>query len=411
MYRRSHGEPGGETCSGRAAEPSAAGLFVRRVTLTNFRNYPSLRLELPERAGLVVLTGPNGSGKTNLMEAVSFLAPGKGIRNARFADVTRRTEEAGVAAFPWAVAAVLHNGAEEIEIGTGCEAVPGGRSRTDRRAIRLNGEPRKSQADLGSVCSAVWLTPAMDRLFSGDPSGRRRFWDRLTQAFFPAHAGHCAAYAQSLRQWGLLLREGKRDDAWLSALENTLGRYGSKIAAARRETLERLRSRLDQASDSFPRAGLELTGGMEDVLAGMEPAEAEACIRERFRTSRKIYVEGGAAGGVHTVDLSAVHREKRIPAALCSTGEQKALLISILLSHVRAQAERTGTLPLLLLDEVSAHLDAGRREALFAEIAALGTQVWMTGTEEKLFEGLKETAHVVAVDTLSREPSVLAAAS
>ena len=408
MYARSGGcSPDGAHCESGKAGVRLEGTFVRRLTLANFRNYASLRLDLPENAPCIVLTGQNGTGKTNLLEAVSFLAPGKGVRNARFSDVTRKSADQGVVSFPWAVAAVLSNGGgEETEIGTGLRVLSG---RTEKRTILINGEVRKSQADLGRVCSAVWLTPAMDRLFSGDPAGRRRFWDRLTQAFFAEHAGNCAAYAQALKQWGRLLREGTRDTDWLSALEATLGKYGAKIAGARRETLEKLRAELEVPASGFPRAVLSLSGGGEDVLSALSEADAADRIRERFRSSRKTYAEGGLAGGVHTVDPSAVHREKNQAAALCSTGEQKALLVSVLLAHLRAQAKQTGTLPLLLLDEVTAHLDEKRRHSLFEETAALKTQVWMTGTEPRAFEGLKETAHFVAVERLVKASPVSAA--
>lgn len=407
MYARSQGD----LCDGAPLERQetipAAGIFVKRLTVTNFRNYPYVRLDLPEKVPFVVLTGKNGSGKTNLMEAVSFLAPGKGLRHARFSEVARHTDEKNMA---WAVAASLVKGNEEIDIGTGCEAPEAVKAKTaEKRTVRLNGEPHKSQAVLGNVCAAVWLTPSMDRLFSGDPAGRRRFWDRLTQAFYTDHASNCAIYAQSLRQWGYLLREGKADDAWLSALEETLGKYGAKTAFARRETLLKLVEELETAHGSFPRALLSFDGGMEEELSTMNSAEATVRIREQFRLGRAQYLEKGTAGSIHTVDLRAIHREKGMQAALCSTGEQKALLVSVLLAHVRAQARQMRTLPLLLLDEVTAHLDKGRKKALFEELETLPTQIWMTGTDSSLFEGTKETAHFVAVEKLSRTSPLLAA--
>lgn len=407
MYARSLPERGeGGAVAEGVKDLAPAGVFVRRIVLTNFRNYISSRVELPENAHRIVLTGANGAGKTNLLEAVSFLAPGKGIRNARFSDVTGKNAANNVVSFPWAVAAVIKNGDDEIEIGTGLGSIG---AKNERRSILINGEERKSQADLGRVCCAVWLTPAMDRLFSGEPAGRRRFWDRLTQAFFVGHAGNCAAYARALKQWGKLLREGASDSNWLSALERTLGKYGAKIAFSRRETLKMLVEELEDGVTEFPRAVLSLTGGGEDFLSLLNEEDAALKIEEHFRQSRKSYAEGGLVGGVHTVELSAFHREKGQAAALCSTGEQKALLISVLLAHLKAQAKRTGTLPLLLLDEVTAHLDRKRRYALFEEIAALKTQVWMTGTEEKAFEGLEEAAHYIAVEELTKASPVSAA--
>ena len=227
----------------RRAENSAAGAFVNRLQVSRFRNYPYARLDLPERAGQVVLTGRNGAGKTNLIEAVSFLAPGKGARQAKFRDVLEKDS----GAVSWGVGAVLQKGAEEIELATDYESAG---VRGEKRSVRLNCAP-VSQADLGRVCSAVWLTPAMDRLFAGEPAGRRRFLDRLTQAFFENHASACAAYAQALRQWGALIRDGKKDERWLAALETTMGKYGAKIARARRETAALLQAELDRGTAAF----------------------------------------------------------------------------------------------------------------------------------------------------------------
>lgn len=387
--------------------PAAAGIFVRRLSLSNFRNYPFLQMQLPEMPGPVILTGRNGTGKTNLMEAVSFLAPGKGLRQARFSDVLPQKDE--LKRPSWAVAAVVHKGDEEIDLGTEYESVDGKRS--EKRRIRINGAPGPGQAELGRICSAVWLTPAMDRLFSGEPAGRRRFLDRLTQAFFPKHASHCAAYSQSLRQWGSLIREASDDSGWLAALERTMGKYGAQIAASRRSVLEYLSAFLDRALTNFPHARLNISGGMEEELSAMPAEKAQTFIAEEFARSRGVYAQSGSAGGIHTADLNAFHREKEMNAALCSTGEQKALLISVLLAHIRAQAIQTGALPLVLFDEVTAHLDTQRREALFEEISGLKTQVWMTGTDRQAFEGLNQTAHFIAVDELLRNKPEWAAAS
>lgn len=378
----------------RRDEKSAAGVFVNRLQVLRFRNYPYARLDLPERAEQVVLTGRNGAGKTNLIEAVSFLAPGKGVRQVKFRDVLEKNS----GAVSWGVGAVLQKGAEEIEVATDYESTVG---RGEKRNVRLNGAP-VSQTDLGRVCSAVWLTPAMDRLFAGDPAGRRRFLDRLTQAFFENHASACAAYAQALRQWGALIRDGKKDERWLSALETTMGKYGAKIARARRETIALLQAELDRGTAAFPQAALMLTGGWEDELASESDGEDAAFIRSRLAAARETYAQNGSAGGVHTVDLAARHREKDMAAAACSTGEQKALLISVLLAHIRAQERRKGTLPLVLFDEAAAHLDDRRRDALFDEIARLKTQVWLTGVAPQPFESLKNTAHFVAVEELLR---------
>lgn len=383
---------------------SEAGVYVRRLQVTRFRNYPFLRLDLPEEAGQIVLTGKNGSGKTNLLEAVSFLAPGKGLRQTKFRDVLPKEGNA----VSWGVAATLHKGSEEIDILTDYENVSGKQS--DKRRVRLNADV-VSQTDLGQVCAAVWLTPAMDRLFAADPSGRRRFLDRLTQTFFKDHASCCAAYMQAFRQWGALIRQGKTDERWLSALEKTMGKYGAKTAEARRQTVALLQTALEPETKTFPRAVLSLQGGWEEDLNCLNQQDAAEFIQSRFAFARQIYAQNGSAGGIHTVDLAALHREKDMPASSCSTGEQKALLISVLLAHIRIQAKRKSELPLVLFDEVSAHLDERRKEALLEEIKALKTQVWLTGTTAQPFESLKETAHFIAVDELLRTAPDWAAAS
>ena len=410
MYARSREENLSAAAQGDSRQiekASAAGVFVCHLQAARFRNYPFLKLELPADCPQIVLTGKNGIGKTNLLEAVSFLAPGKGLRQAKFSDILPKENEQAVA---WGVTATLHRGDEEIEVGTDYEKIDGKNS--ERRRVRINGASGLAQTELGRVCSAVWLTPSMDRLFSGEPAGRRRFLDRLAQAFFENHASACAAYSQALRQWGALIRDGKKDERWLAALETTLGKYGAKVAAARRETVAILQAALEtEGITVFPRPVLSLQGGWEEELKNVAGEEAPAFIQNRFYQARETYAQTGSAGGIHTVDLTALHREKNMPAAACSTGDQKALLISILLAHVKAMSERKGAFPLVLFDEAAAHLDFNRCEALMGEISALKTQVWLTGTEARPFEGLKETAHFIAVDELLRNAPDWAAAS
>lgn len=409
MYARSREENSSATArnDSRREEASVAGVFVCRLQAACFRNYPFLRLELPADCPQIVLTGKNGVGKTNLIEAVSFLAPGKGLRQARFSDILPKENGRATS---WGVTAVLHRGNEEIEVGTDYEKIDGKNS--ERRRVRINGASGLAQTELGRVCSAVWLTPSMDRLFSGEPAGRRRFLDRLAQAFFAGHASACAAYSQALRQWGALIRDGRQDDRWLSALETTLGKYGAKVAAARRETVTILQAALERENTvAFPRPVLALNGGWEEELISVANEEAASFIQNRFAQARETYAQTGSAGGIHTVDPVAVHREKNMPAAACSTGEQKALLVSVLLAHVKAMSEQKGGFPLVLFDEAAAHLDFARRDALMGEISALKTQVWLTGTDARPFESLKETAHFIAVDELLRDAPDWAAAS
>ena len=410
MYARSREESLSATAqsdSRRADTVSAAGVFVCRLQTAHFRNYPFLRLELPADCPQIVLTGKNGVGKTNLMEAVSFLTPGKGLRNAKFSDILPKENEQATA---WGVTATLHRGDEEIEVGTDYEKIDG--KNNERRRVRINGASGLAQTELGRVCSAVWLTPSMDRLFSGEPAGRRRFLDRLAQALFEDHASACAAYGQALKQWSALIRDGQKDDRWLAALETTLGKYGAKVASVRRETVAILKTALEKENQTaFPRPMLALQGGWEEELAAVGKENVAGFIQNRFAQARETYAQTGSAGGIHTVDLAAVHREKDMPAAGCSTGEQKALLISVLLAHVKAMSERKGAFPLVLFDEAAAHLDFNRREVLMNEISALKTQVWLTGTDSRSFESLKETAHFIAVDELLRGAPDWAAAS
>ncbi|MBR1777594.1 MAG: DNA replication/repair protein RecF [Alphaproteobacteria bacterium] len=410
MYMRSREDfPGAaQRDSRREEENSAVGVFVCRLQTARFRNYPFLRLDLPANCPQIVLTGKNGVGKTNLIEAVSFLVPGRGLRQAKFADILPKGNDQATA---WGITATLHRGDEEIEVGTDYEKIDGKNS--EKRRVRINGASGLAQAELGRICSAVWLTPAMDRLFSAEPGGRRRFLDRLVQAFFENHASACAAYHQALRQWGALIREGQNDQRWLSALETTLGKYGAEVAWARRQTTAILQTALEKEDNisAFPRPLLSLQGGWEEELASVTKEEARDLICSRFSQAREAYARNGSAGGIHTVDLAALHREKNMPAAACSTGEQKALLISVLLAHIKAQALTKGVFPLVLFDEAAAHLDDNRRNALMNEIAALKTQVWLTGTDPRSFENLKETAHFVAVDELLRTAPDWAAAS
>ena len=353
---------------------------MERLTLTDFRCYPRLRLDLDARP--VVLTGANGAGKTNLLEAISFLAPGRGLRGARLAEVGRRSPgtEPGGAARPWAVAAHLVGRNGGLDLGTGSEVVnEGGR---ERRSIRIDGETAKSQAVLSEVTAVVWLTPQMDRIFLEGPSARRRFLDRLVYGFDPAHAGRVAAYEHALRERARLLTSGGADAHWLSALEETMAAKGVAVAAARLETAARLNVLTAEPRGPFPGARLEATGEAEIWLGEGPALAAEDRLRAALEASRRADSEtGGAAHGPHRSDFKVAHLAKALPADQCSTGEQKAVLIAIVLANARLLAGERGELPLVLLDEVLAHLDENRRAALIGEIRDLGLQAWFTGTD------------------------------
>jgi DNA replication and repair protein RecF len=363
-------------------------LTLTRLMLRDFRSYPALTLGLDSR--VVVLTGDNGAGKTNLLEAVSLLGPGRGLRGARLAELARIAPEGRL---PWAAAGRFRGPWGEFDIGTGTpEGGP-----IERRSFRLDGQPIRGGADLADRVAAVWLTPQMDRLFQEGAGDRRRFLDRLAWALEPGHARQVAAYEGAMAQRNrLLAREGPRgaDPAWLSALEDAMARHGVALAAARRTLVSRLNAVLAEGvTGAFPIALLEL---LCPVAAALDDAPALA-VEDRLRADWEASRPRDAAAGVtlagpHRADLGAAHASKGVPAALCSTGEQKALLVSIVLAHAALIAAARGFAPLLLLDEVAAHLDAPRREALFAALAALPAQVFLTGTDAAVFAPLRGVA-------------------
>lgn len=313
-------------------------------------------------AGFVLLFGENGAGKTNLLEAVSMLTPGRGLRGTALSEMARR---GGPGA--WAVAAKLG----ETDIGTGTQP-----SAPERRQVRVNGVAA-SVNSLAEWLSILWLTPAMDRLFTGSASERRRFLDRLVLALEPGHAYHATRYDAAMRARNKLLTEEMPDEAWLASLEAAMAEHGAELAAARTRTVAALDTRLAHApEDQFPQASIMLDGWTDGDLAAT------------LRTSRRRDAAAGrATEGPHRQDLAVTHRAKCMPAALSSTGEQKALLLGLVLAHADVVAERRGEPPILLLDEVAAHLDPKRRAALFARLEGRG-QVWMTATESGLFDGI-----------------------
>ena len=363
---------------------------VTRLVLTDFRNYRSARLDLDP--GPVVVTGPNGAGKTNLLEAVSFLSPGRGLRHARLGDIDRRAG-ATEAAAGWAVAATVETRRGVVRIGTGREAAGG-----ERRVVRIDGDPARGQAVLCERLGVLWLTPQMDRLFVEGPAGRRRFLDRLVLGLDPAHATRVAGYEQALRERSRLLRDGPSDPVWLAALEEVMAQQGVAVAAGRRDAIEQLDRVCAEAAGPFPRARLHLVGTIEDWLGTMPALEAEERFKAKLAQNRAgDALAGGAALGPHRSDLGVVHGEKGIAAESASTGEQKALLIAILLAHAALQRATRGEPPLLLLDEVAAHLDATRRAALFEALTGLESQVWITGTDAALFSALRPAARFLSV--------------
>jgi len=381
----------------RPIHPGAAGdvaadrgiAAITRLTLSDFRCYARLRVDVGREP--VVLTGPNGAGKTNVLEALSFLAPGRGLRRAKLTEPDRRATD-GTSCGPWAVAVMLETSLGTRSIGTGREGDGG-----ERRSVRIDGRTAH-QKDLSAVLSVVWLAPDMDRLFLEGPSARRRFLDRLVFGFDPEHAGRVAAYEHCLRERSRLLAEGSADPAWLDALEDGMARHGIAIAAARAMVAARLDRAAAEGIGPFPSAAVALTGDVHDWLAEMPALAAEERLRAALASARSMDAQlGGASAGPHRADLAVRFADKGRPAAECSTGEQKALLLSIILAVARELTVERGQPPLLLLDEVVAHLDGARRAALFDEIAALGAQAWLTGTDDELFAGLRGRAQFFRV--------------
>ena len=363
-----------------------AKLAVTRLTVTNFRSYGAA--ELNTAGAAVALAGPNGAGKTNLLDAISLLAPGRGLRGAKLAEHIRKGPMAPSETL-WAVAATVKRGETDYEIGTGLS------EQSASRHVRLNGVEAKGSAELGEIVQMVWLTPAMDRLFIESASGRRRFLDRLVLGFDASHARAATRYETAMRERARLLKYGPRDPAWLDGLENEMAEAGLLVARARQSAVERLNDALAMRVGAFPAAALTLD---EENYADAD-ALHDALTRSRIRDAES----GRTLVGPHLTDLLARHVQKRADARDCSTGEQKALLISIMLAFARELTRaRDGLAPLLLLDEVAAHLDAVRRAALFEEIADLKAQAWMTGTDLSLFESARAQIFEVR-DGLFRE--------
>jgi DNA replication and repair protein RecF len=366
--------------------------FIQTLNLTHFRSYNTAALEdLP--AGFVVLHGDNGAGKTNILESVSLLAPGRGLRNAKLDDIQNDQKHDQKHDMPWSVSARLGGPYENTRIGTG-----GDPNKQNRRLIRINGENAKGQHMLGEYLSCVWLTPQMDGLFLDAAASRRRFLDRLVFGFDSGHAGRVTRYENAMRQRSRLLQESRVPDAtWLSSLERQIAQTGVSIAAARHDFVQRLQNACDQigpADESlFPRAAINLQGTIEDLLTKAPAIEVETNFIQQLEKNRpRDSITGGAAIGPHKSDLLIHYANKNMQAAQCSTGEQKALLIGIILAHARLIKANKGHAPILLLDEVAAHLDDRRRRALYDILEALGGQVWLTGTDMSLFAPLQNRA-------------------
>lgn len=364
---------------------SPAPVAIERLLLTDFRNYA--RLALAPAARLVALVGNNGIGKTNVLEAISLLSAGRGLRRAALPDIARRDGPG-----TWAVAATLNGPLGDIQIGTGYTGGDSG------RRVRIDGAEAKSSEALLEHVRVLWLVPAMDGLFTGPAGDRRRFLDRLTLSIDPAHGRRVSDFEKALSHRNRLLDTGAAP-AWLDAVEQQLAGLGLAVAAARRETVSLLQNRIDVQDGlglPFPRAALALEGEFEQAAAGLAASDQEHLLLRQLRDGRaRDRAAGRTLSGPHRTDLAVMHSAKTMPAGLASTGEQKALLIGLILAHADLTAGVSGLTPILLLDEVAAHLDPGRREALFSRLVGLNCQVFMTGTDTQLFDNLPQSGEIV----------------
>ena len=376
--------------------------FIRRLTLTNFRSYHAAQVAL-DCAGPVVLTGANGAGKTNLIEAISLLAPGRGLRRATMEELAF-TEGDGA----WAVSAEIEGMLGLATLGTGIEP-PANDEATPARRCRIDRESVGSATAFADHLRVVWLTPAMDPLFNGPASERRRFLDRLVLAVDAQHSSRVAALERSLRSRNRLLEDSPGDSHWLDAIEHETAEVAVAVAAGRAETVTRLSAALAAAraqAPEFPQAEIELQGWMERLLPDHTAIEIEDRYRTLLKDNRaRDAAAGRTLDGPHLSDLAVRHASKNIPAADASTGEQKALLIRLVLAHAGLIKQMTGFAPLLLLDEVVAHLDPARRAALYDALSSLGAQVWMTGADPAAFGDIIGRAQVFVVRNGTVEPA------
>lgn len=370
---------------------------LSRLRLTFFRNYTTAALDPDQRH--IVLTGENGAGKTNILEAISYLSPGRGMRREPYDQVASISGEGD-----WAVAATVETPTGPVDIGTGWQA---GSTNVRSRQIRINQTPAKSAEALSDHLRILWLTPAMDGLFTASGTERRQFLDRLVLTLNPDHGKQVSGFADAMRQRNRLLAEGGRDPVWLDAIEALMAQTGSAVYFARQECVAFLAQTLEKTfepNSPFPRSQLYLEGPLED-MAFQNASQLEDAYQTLLREHRREDMQAGRALlGPHKSDLKVRHAQKNMAAAQCSTGEQKGLLMGLILAHAHLVRDMSGITPILLLDEVAAHLDATRRVALFEILDGLGTQCWMTGTDKSMFDSLGDKAQFVHVEngTLTR---------
>lgn len=378
---------------------------VTRLTLSDFRNYRNLRIEA--NIAPIIITGENGSGKTNILEAISFLTPGRGLRSAKLADIKRilpPEEEILNINGGWSVAAEILKNNEEYLIGTGTQKNFREDTEEDeiknfeRRIVKINQQKITQQSELGKYVSAIWVTPQMDRLFLGGTQPRRSFLDRLVYAFDLEHAKRTANFEHLYRQWFQILKTGHADEHWLQSVETDMASLGVAIAAARRELIARLNTFIEhEPDDIFPDVRLELDGTIEKMLDTLPAVRVEHFYIELLAKQRRNVLYNDYVDGVNRTDFKVYFKKKNMPAELCSTGEQKALLVSIILAQTKCQILDKGFAPILLLDEVTTHLDDKKRDALLLKIAGLHLQAWITSTESQNFAAIQNISQFLEV--------------
>ena len=369
---------------------------ILRLTLSEFRCYTQFRIEVDDRS--VILTGPNGAGKTNILEALSFLSPGRGLKRSKLSEIQTSIPSQEVAGERqgWSLSARIKRENEKFnDVGTARSNL------SEKRIVKIDGQIAKSQSSLLEIVSILWLTPAMDRLFSEGSGGRRRFLDRLVLGIEPSHAHHASAYEHAMRERNKLLNLERYDPAWLDVIENNIVHHGKKMIEARYKLLEQLNDACSQSIGRFPVTYIEISDQNNQWLEQNHDDLKLSLKNQRSIDSRA----GSMTQGPHRSDIQVHHFDKKMNASQCSTGEQKALLVSILLGQARIQKKINGRAPILLLDEVSAHLDEMRRRSLYDELEALQSQCWMTGTDISLFDGMRNRGQFFHVESAQIYPS------
>jgi DNA replication and repair protein RecF len=367
---------------------------VKELKLNNFRNYLALNLKQLNQHNIIVITGKNGSGKTNILEAISLLSPGKGIRGCKLSEISNE----GVANSCWYVESEIVGfyGHERIETWLDPEAVKDGKN---KRYVRVNDQNIKAQAELTKLLTISWITPQMDQLFISGVSARRNFLDRIVQNFEPSHTKHLMAYEHSMKERARLLKEKNYDINWLSALENNMAELAIPIAASRVQTVEYIEEIMDEINHPFPKARMLVTGEVESRMHKVPAVQLEDEFREILRKNRSLDAATGRTNvGIHKSDLLVYYKNKNLQADKCSTGEQKSLLLSIFLAEVFAQIKWRAQTPILLLDEVLAHLDENRRDTLCQIIKDTKAQAWITGTESETFIPIKNDSQFFKIE-------------